>query len=103
MFFFTSNNNSNNINNNNINNNNKQKKKVRFMSVTKVILIPLYKEICDCDEIWWSQIDKFHATMFMHTEINTLLRINPYMNKRQAIQLLYQPENINIPCNFYQI
>ncbi len=85
-------------------NNIKPTKKVTFMNLIRVVLIPKYQDICDCREIWWSEIDKMNATIFMHNEINTILRINPTMNKSQAINLLYQPENnCATPVNYYQI
>jgi hypothetical protein len=85
-------------------NNIKPTKKVTFMNLIRVVLIPKYQDICDCREIWWSEIDKMNATIFMHNEINTILRINPTMNKSQAMKLLYQPENnCATPVNYYQI
>lgn len=84
-------------------NNFKPNKKVTFLNLIRVILIPKYQDICDCRELWWTEIDKIHATIFMNNEINTLLRINPTMNKTQAMKLLYQPENNYEQVNFYQI
>ena len=81
---------------------NKPSKKVRFLNVINIVYIPKYNEICDCRELWWSEIDKTVAQIFMNNEINTLLRIHPAMNKTQAMKLLYQPNNLRYydPTNF---
>jgi hypothetical protein len=86
--------------NNNIKNN--AKKKVNFQNIIRVIYIPKYKDICDCKDIWWSEIDKRTAMIFMNNEINTLIRMHPSMNTKQAMKLLYQPNNIRYydPTNF---
>ena len=81
---------------------NKNRKKVNFQNIIKVILIPKYKDICDCRDLWWNEFDRRIATIFMNNEINTLLRIHPGMTTKQAMKLLYQPNNIRYydPTNF---
>ena len=83
-------------------NKNTHVKRVQFLNVIKIILIPKYNEICDCRDLWWSELDKKIAMIFMNNEINTLLRIHPSMNTKQAMKLLYQPNNIRYydPTNF---
>jgi hypothetical protein len=83
-------------------NKNKNYKKVKFENIIKVVFIPKYSDICDCKDIWWTEIDKKVAMIFMNNEINTLLRIHPSMNTKQAMKLLYQPNNIRYydPTNF---
>jgi hypothetical protein len=77
-------------------------KRVQFLNVINIVYIPKYNEICDCRELWWSEIDKKVAIVFMNNEINTLLQIHPAMNKKQAMKLLYQPNNLRYydPTNF---
>lgn len=73
---------------------NKKRKKVSFQNIIRVILIPKYSEICDCRDLWWNEFDRKIATIFMNNEINTLIRMHPSMNTKQAMKLLYQPNNI---------
>jgi hypothetical protein len=77
-------------------------KKVQFVNYISLVYIPKYNEICNCSEIWWSELDKQIAIMFMNNEINTLRKIHPAMNKKQAMKLLYQPNNLRYydPTNF---
>ena len=81
---------------------NKNRKKVDFQNIIKVVLIPKYKDICDCRDLWWNESDKRIATIFMNSEITTLMRIHPGMTTKQAMKLLYQPNNIRYydPNNF---
>jgi hypothetical protein len=81
---------------------NKKRKKVDFQNIIKVVLIPKYKDICDCRDLWWNEFDRRIATIFMNNEITTLMRIHPGMTSKQAMKLLYQPNNIRYydPNNF---
>lgn len=82
--------------------NKKFAKRVSFQNIIKVVLIPKYKDICDCKDIWWTEIDKQNAMIFMKHEIITLQKIHPNMTFKQAAKLLYQPNNIRYydPTNF---
>lgn len=77
-------------------------KKVNFQNIITVIYIPKYKDVCDAKDIWWNEIDKRSAMIFMNSEINTLMRIHPNMTYKEAMKLLYQPNNIRFydPKNF---
>jgi hypothetical protein len=44
--------------------------------------------------LWWSENDKLAAYYAMNKEIRTLRDIHPTMTIKQAIKLLYQPNNI---------
>jgi hypothetical protein len=83
-------------------NKNTHVKRVQFLNTINVVYIPKYNEICDCRDLWWSELDKKIAMIFMNNEINTLLRIHPSMNTKQAMKLLYQPNNLRFydPTNF---
>jgi hypothetical protein len=82
--------------------NKKIAKRVSFQNIIKVVFIPKYKDICDCKDIWWTEIDKRNAMIFMNNEITTLQKIHPNMTFKQATKLLYQPNNIRYydPTNF---
>jgi len=81
---------------------NKKRKKVDFKNIIKVVLIPKYRDICDCKDLWWTDLDKKLAMIFMNSEITTLMRIHQGMTTKQAMKLLYQPNNIRYydPNNF---
>ena len=75
--------------------NKKFAKRVSFQNIIKVVLIPKYIDICDCKDIWWTEIDKRNAMIFMKNEIE-LCRITNMKNitkleleqKEKAIQEL---------------
>jgi hypothetical protein len=72
----------------------KNNKRVRFHDLTRVILIPKMSELYDSIDIWWSESDKVAANAMMYCEIKTLQRIHPTMTMKQAMKLLYQPDNL---------
>lgn len=72
----------------------KNNKRVRFHDLTRVIFIPKMSELYDTIDIWWSESDKVAANAMMYREIQTLQRIHPTMTMKQAMKLLYQPDNL---------
>jgi len=72
----------------------KNNKRVRFHDLTRVIFIPKMSELYDSIDIWWSESDKVAANAMMYCEIKTLQRIHPTMTMKQAMKLLYQPDNL---------
>ena len=76
-------------------------KKVRFEKYVYIKLIPVYYEIENYDTLWWNQIDIINNFKISYNEIIRLLEIHPFMEKKQAMKLLYQPNNISYdPNNF---
>jgi hypothetical protein len=69
------------------------KKKVRFNSFT-IFLIP-YTKNGTSDELWWSEEDHFIAKVAAREEIMRLINIHKYITLKDAIKLLYQPNNIS--------
>jgi hypothetical protein len=72
----------------------KTQKKVQFSLFRDIILIPKNSEIYDRIDLWWSDLDKRKAFLSMYTEIKTLQNRHPDMTYKQALKLLYQPNNI---------
>jgi len=51
--------------------------------------------------LWWNNFDKYYARKLARTEINALLNRDTSMTYKQAVKLLYQPNNISYNnCNF---
>jgi CRISPR/Cas system-associated protein Cas10 (large subunit of type III CRISPR-Cas system) len=80
---------------------NKKVKKVNFSKeLESTRLIPKY-EIDMLSYLWWNDFDKYQASKLAFDEITTLLNRHPCMTYRQALKLLYQPNNISYnKCNF---
>lgn len=85
------------------NNNNYNKKKVknvksvRFHNLIKVVLIPKISElfsIIERRDMWWSETDKLNAYKSMYAELQILQKRHPFMTSKQAMKLLYQPNNL---------
>jgi hypothetical protein len=72
-----------------------KKKRVDFSVFRDVIIVPKTSETCDSNDIWWSTTDKVNACKSMIDEIKTLQSIYPDMTYKQAVKLLYQPNNIS--------
>ena len=72
----------------------KLEKKVEFSVFRDIIIIPKTSEIYDSFDLWWSDIDKRNAYLSMYFEIRTLQKRHPSMTCRQAMKLLYQPNNL---------
>ena len=70
------------------------KKRVRFSPFIKVLPNPIFIERQHIPYLWWSELDKSAAYFMMQTEIRNLQKNHPNMNMKQAIKLLYQPNNL---------
>ena len=75
-------------------------KKVTFYKKIRVYLIPIYYEIENYRDLWWDEYDKLKSLKKAQEEINSLLKIHPYMGMKQATNLLYQPLKYD-SRNFY--
>lgn len=75
-------------------------KKVTFYKNIRVYLIPIYYEIENYRDLWWDEYDKFKSLKKAQEEINSLLKIHPYMEIKQATNILYQPLKYD-SRNFY--
>jgi hypothetical protein len=78
------------------------KKKVRFSSFVREFRNPTFIERSHFPYLWWSELDKSVARYNMYNEIQSLQRIHPTMTVKQAMKLLYQPNNLTCydPSNF---
>ena len=78
------------------------KKKVRFSSFIREFRNPTFIEKSHFPYLWWSELDKSTARYNMYNEIKNLQRIHPSMTVKQAMKLLYQPNNLKCydPANF---
>lgn len=78
------------------------KKRVMFDNIKKIYL--LYKNSIYNDEkqkLWWNDDDFSYAKQSANEEITRLLTIHPSMERKYALKLLYQPNNISYdPTNF---
>jgi hypothetical protein len=78
------------------------KKRVMFDNIKKIYL--LYKNSIHNDEkqkLWWNDDDFSYAKQSANEEITRLLTIHPSMERKYALKLLYQPNNISYdPANF---
>jgi hypothetical protein len=75
-------------------------KNVKFNNIESLHLIPCRGEI-NCRELWWSTTDQSWARFTALQEIKDLRRKHPLMTLKQALKLLYQPNNIRYdPANF---
>jgi len=71
------------------------KKKVEFSNFRDVIVIPRTSELYDSIDIWWSDVDKCKARFSMITEIQILMKKYPHITIKKAMEILYQPSNVN--------
>lgn len=69
------------------------KKKVRFDGVT-IFLIPYTKDKTG-EVLWWTTEDHVIAKVSAREEIMRLINIHKSMLLRDALKLLYQPNNIS--------
>ena len=70
-------------------------KKVNFSKeLESTRLIPKYERAM-IPYLWWNNFDKDDACKLARTEINTLLNRHSSMTYKQALKLLYQPNNIS--------
>ena len=80
------------------------KKKIKKVNFSKDLestrLIPKY-EIDLLSYLWWNEFDRYEASKLAFDEISALLTRHPSMTYKQALKLLYQPNNISYnKCNF---
>jgi len=75
---------------------------VRFSSFIREFSNPTFIEKSHYPYLWWSELDKSVARCNMCNEIQNLQRIHPNMTVKQAMKLLYQPNNLTRydPSNF---
>ena len=69
-------------------------KKVRFSPFIRVFSNPTFIEVENYKYLWWSHLDKQLAHSMMFNEIKNLQSIHPSMTIKQAMKLLYQPDNL---------
>ena len=81
------------------------KKKVRFSCFIRVCPNNSFIERQHIPYLWWSELDKMSAYYTMHDEIRRLQKNHPNMTMKQAMKLLYQPDNLTRydPTNFTSI
>ena len=70
--------------------NKKKIKKVNFSIYNSIYLIPMYYEIYNYEQLWWSHEDLVDIKNNAITEIKCFLKINPSMTYYYAKKLLYQ-------------
>ena len=70
--------------------NKKKLKKVNFSICNSICLIPMYYEIYNYEELWWSQEDLVDIKNNAITEIKCFMKNNPLMTYYYAKKLLYQ-------------
>jgi len=80
----------------------KKKKNVRFSIYTYIHPNSTILYVDSCKFLWWTEVDKREASISMFIEIQNLQRIHPTMTVKQAMKLLYQPNNLTRydPSNF---
>jgi hypothetical protein len=78
------------------------KKKVRFSPFIRAFPNPTIIERDIYEYLWWTESDKSNACFTMSSEIQTLQQKHPTMTVKQAMKLLYQPDNLTRydPSNF---
>ena len=82
-------------------NNNKSNKKIRFSNTVYVYLIPIYYEIPNYYDLWWSKNELLVIANEAFKEIRHLMELQPFIIIKDVQKLLYQPNNIQYdPSNF---
>ncbi len=78
------------------------KKKVRFSSFIREFRNPTFIERSHFPYLWWTELDKSTACYAMRSEIQNLQKNHPNITVKQAMKLLYQPNNLTRydPSNF---
>jgi hypothetical protein len=78
------------------------KKKVRFSRFIREFSNPTFIEKSHVPYLWWTELDKYTARCNMYNEIQNLQKNHPSMTVKQAMKLLYQPNNLTRydPNNF---
>lgn len=80
-----------------------EKKKVKFQPAVRVVLIPSRAEYATADitvELWWDESDYTAFKTAAVSELKSLMRLRNICNSKEAIRLLYQPneEDIDEAC-----
>ena len=75
-------------------NNKMDKKHVSFNTESYVYIIPYLTEYITSNELWWSLKEQEESKKSVFEEINRLKRVHPTITLRDALTLLYQPNNI---------
>jgi hypothetical protein len=70
------------------------KKKVSFNAKKYIHIIPYLTEYIGSNELWWSPLEQEESKKSVFEEINRLRNIHPTINLRDALTLLYQPNNV---------
>jgi hypothetical protein len=78
------------------------KKRVRFSPFIRVLPNPTILLVEHFQYLWWTELDKSAAYSKMYNEIHQLQIIHPNITMKQAMKLLYQPNNLTRydPNNF---
>jgi hypothetical protein len=84
-------------------NNDINQKKVKFATWILVYPNPNSLITDNISYLWWTENDKLAACYAMNKEIRSLQHIHPNMTIKQAMKLLYQPNNIVYDKNNFEI
>uniref|UniRef100_A0A6C0IDF3 Uncharacterized protein n=1 Tax=viral metagenome TaxID=1070528 RepID=A0A6C0IDF3_9ZZZZ len=79
------------------------KKRVMFKNIKRIYLFYSNNIIYnnEKDNLWWNNDDYSYAIKSANEEITRLMSIHPSMERKYALKLLYQPNNISYdPANF---
>jgi hypothetical protein len=73
------------------------KKKVLFKNMVRIFFF----QTQNYKELWWSEKEMINTRIEALTEIERLMKMHPKMERKDALRLLYQPNNITYnPSNF---
>lgn len=79
------------------------KKRVRFDKAT-ILLVSKLTDYTECHVLWWSKKDATESKITAFDEINKLRKKHKEMTLKDAVKLLYQPNNISFnEANFHII
>lgn len=83
-------------------NNKKKRKKIQFCKYTHIHLIPIYHELINYQNLWWTEDELINTRTLASREIMELKNRLPSVSIDDAKKLLYQPNNISYnENNFY--
>jgi len=83
-------------------NNKMNKKRVSFNTTKYIYIIPYLTEYISSNELWWSQKEQEESKKTVFEEINRLKSVHPTITLRDALTLLYQPNNITYNKNNFE-
>lgn len=78
------------------------KKRVSFNTTKYIYIISYLTEYISSNELWWSQKEQEESKKTVFKEINMLKSVHPTINVRDALMLLYQPNNITYNKNNFE-